>query len=134
MEKVHKTKGMIIGIYLIHLFLFIIFSYFMITNISEWINIFIKLKIPTKVSYYNHIYITLYYIIFSTYSLLRALNICKNKIVGILMIIVAHLFALLGLYIYIDFKSYTENISITVGLIISLNAIYRKVNLSKLQA
>ncbi len=130
MKKINKTKGIIIGIYLLHLLLFTILSYFMITNINNWINNFIKLKIPTNVSCYNHIYITLYYIIFSTYSMLKALNIYINKIVGILIIIVAHLFVLLDLYIYLDFRSYTENIFITVGLIASMNAIYRKIHIS----
>lgn len=130
MKKINKTKGIIIIIYLVHLFLFIILSFIVVANLINWINIYIKLKIPTNVSYYNHIYIILYYIILSTYYMVKAFNIYINKRVGILIQIVGYLFALIGLYIYCDFKSFVDILIITSGLIISVNAIYRKINIS----
>lgn len=128
MKKINKTKGIIITIYLLHLFLFIILSNIMKTNISNWINIFSKLKVTTNISYYNHIHIIIYYIILSTYYMVKALNIYINKKVGILVQIVGYLFALIGLYIYCDFKSFVDILLITSGLIISINAIYKKIN------
>lgn len=128
MGNINKTKRKIIIIYLIHLFLFIVLSCLTLTNLIDWINISKKLGIDTNVSHYNHIYMILYYIILSTYYMVKALNVRINKQAGVLIQIAGYLFALTGLYIYHSFKSFVDIIVIVNGLIISINAIYKKIN------
>lgn len=76
---------------------------------------------------------TIYYIILSTYFMVKALNIYINKKVGILIQIVGYLFAVIGLYLYYHFRSFVEILLITNGLIISINAIYKKINISSVK-
>lgn len=133
MKKMNKTKGIIILIYLFHLFLFVILSYIAEKNIIEWIDILAKLKIPSTVSFYNHIYMIIYYIILSTYYMVKALDLNINKKVGILIQIVGYLFAVIGIYLYYHFESFVEILLITTGLIISINAIYKKINVSSVR-
>lgn len=132
MEKNNKTRVAIIIIYLIyliHLLLFIIISYFTNRNILSWIRIYQKLEIDSCIDYYNHIYIILYYTILSTYYMFKALNLYVNKKLGILIKIIGYLFAIIALYIYYTLRPFVDILIITNGLLISISAIYRKINL-----
>lgn len=132
MEKINKTRWKIIIIYLTHLLLFIIFSYFTNRSILSWIRIYAKLKINSSVDYYNHIYIILCYTILSTYNMFKALNFHINKKLGILIQIVGYLFAIIALYIYFSLRSFVDTLVITNALLVSISAIYRKINLSEI--
>lgn len=126
MEQVHKTKAKIVGLYLLFLFLFLIISHVMVIDVNNWIDSFLEQGKPLRISYYNHIYVILFYIILSTYYMLKALNIYINKKVAILIELVGYLFGLIGLYKFWCLRGFLSGMMVINGFVLGLDEIYKK--------
>ncbi len=130
MKNINKTKMFILSIYLIHLFLYICMSYIIYINISNWNMVFQKLKLNSNIIQYNHLYISIFYIILSTYFMFKSLNFSIHKIIKILVYAISYSFAFIALYKYYSNKEFISILLIANGLILSLNMLYKKINIS----
>lgn len=128
MNKINKTRMIIVVIYLLHLIFYVFMSYITEINISNWINIVHKLKINTNITPYNHIYISIYYFILSTHLMFEFLNLCINKKVKILVYATGYVFAFISLYNYYNIKDFISLFLVANGLILSLRTLYKKIN------
>ncbi len=123
MENIKKTKMFIIATYLIHLIFYVGMSYITLINMSNWNIVFQKLKISSNIGQYNHLYISIYYLILSTYFMFRALDFSIHKLIKILIYTISFAFAFIALYKYYSITEFINILLIANGLIISLNYI-----------
>ncbi|HSH36882.1 MAG TPA: hypothetical protein VK998_11610 [Schnuerera sp.] len=129
MKKIHKIIFLIIGIYLIHLLIYIGMVHIINTNITTWANAVKKLKINSNIDSYTHVYIHIYYFGLSTYFMLKSLKIPIGKIPKIIIFIITYAFIFMGLYKYYEIKYFIQMLLIANGLLITLNMLYKKINI-----
>ncbi|AET67397.1 hypothetical protein Desor_1758 [Desulfosporosinus orientis DSM 765] len=130
MKNVNKATMSIIAIYLIHLLIYIGMSYITLMNMSHWNLVFLKLKINSNIDQYNHLYISVFYLILSTYLMLNSLNFSMHKLITILVYTISYAFAFFALYKYYSIKEFIDILLIANGLVLSLNVLFKKINKS----
>src|SRR5665648_243487 len=99
-----KTIKSIIAIYLIHLFFYIGMSYIILTNMSTWNRVVQKLNINSNIDQYNHLYISVFYFILSTYLMLESLDFSIHKLIKILVYTISFAFLFIALYKYCNYS------------------------------
>src|SRR5665648_950969 len=125
-----KTIKSIIAIYLIHLFFYIGMSYIILTNMSTWNRVVQKLNINSNIDQYNHLYISFFYFILSTYLMLESLDFSIHKLIKILVYTISFAFLFIALYKYYSINQFIDIYVIANGLLISLKYIMQKINKS----
>lgn len=128
MKKINKTI-IIIAIYLIHLFFYVGMSFITFINMSNWDIVLKKFNIHSNISQYNHLYISIFYIILSTYFMFKSLNFHFKKMVKVLIYTTSYAFVFIAIYKYYSIKHFVRILLIAIGLILSLNALYKKINI-----
>ncbi|MFT5875645.1 MAG: heme/copper-type cytochrome/quinol oxidase subunit 3 [Clostridium sp.] len=131
MKNKNKTIMFIFSIYLIHLFFYIFMSYITFINMSTSNRVWQKLKLNSNIIEYNHLYISAFYLILSTYLMCKALNFSIHKLIKILIYTISYAFVFIAAYKYYSSKEFVNILLIANGLIISLNLLYKKINISK---
>ncbi|WP_026895343.1 hypothetical protein [Clostridiisalibacter paucivorans] len=129
MKKVNKTILLIASIYVIHLLVYIGMVHVIDINIRDWTNVVEKLKINSNIDSYTHLYVHIYFFVLSIYFLLKSLNISINRGPKIIIFAVAYAFIFIGLYKYYDIKYFIQMLLIASGLILTLNMLYKKINI-----
>lgn len=109
---------------MISLILYAAISYIFILNITSWANIYNKLNIISDIGNYNHLYLSMYYIIFSTCLMFENLNF-HNKKKNIIKSI-AYVFMCISIYKYHMIKIFIKMLLITNVLILSFYNLYKK--------
>jgi len=130
MKNVNKTRMLIILIYLLHLLVYLGALYVSSLNIANWNRAFYKLKMYSNIIQFNHIYVSLFYYILTTSFFFKSLNLYKNKLITILAYISSFAFAIIAIYMYRSSKDALGIFMIANGITLSLNAFYKKINLS----
>jgi|SRR5665648_349237 len=125
-----KTIKSIIAIYLIHLFFYIGMSYIILTNMSTWNRVVQKLNINSNIDQYNHLYISVFYFILSTYLMLESLDFSIHKLIKILVYTISFAFLFIALYKYYSINQFIDIYVIANGLLLSLKYIMQKINKS----
>lgn len=120
----------IVAIYLTHLCFYIGMSYIILMNMSNWNIVFQKLKINSNIDQYNHLYISVFYLILSTYLMLNSLNFSIHKLIKILVYTISYAFAFIALFKYYTIKEFIDILLIANALVLSLYIFCKKINKS----
>lgn len=127
METINKNKAKVVVIYVIHLAVFLWISTLMIKEMTIVENALAKLDKNYIVTSYNHVYLSLFYCILSTYYLVKNLNLKINKILKVLVYMFSLLFFFIALFKYYSLYNFVKIVIVSNGLLISINQISRRI-------
>ncbi|WP_018250277.1 hypothetical protein [Orenia marismortui] len=125
--KKNKKTILVISMYLFSLSIYIGMSYITHINMMEQKIVFNKLNIPSKIESYNHIYLSLYFIILSIFFMIKSLKLFSiPKIIDIFVFIIAFIFVVIAVYKFYTINAFVEMLLIANGLVLMLNFIYKR--------
>lgn len=124
-NNINKKKFFIVAIYLIHLIFYTTISYLMINEMLTLEMALQKFDTNRPIINYNHTYISIYYIVLSTYFMVKTLNCNIYKIARILIYGFSLIIFFIALYKYYKVYNFVQMTIVFNGLLISLNYIYK---------
>jgi len=128
MEGIRKKKKIwVIAIYILHFIVYFLISNLMINDMLEFEKALQKFDVNYTLIPYNHIYISIFYFILSTYYTLSNLNFKFSKKINFVIYISAFIFFFIALYKYYTLNDFIKMSVIFNGLLVSLNLICRKI-------
>ncbi len=127
MKNIVKKKTWLIYTYILHFIIYFIISKLMINEILTFEKSLQKFDINYVSKIYNHIYISMFYFILSTYYTLIHLDFKISKKIKILVYTSAFIFFFIALYKYYTIYDFGKMAVIFNGLLISLNLIDKKI-------
>ncbi|PRX16925.1 hypothetical protein BX659_1606 [Orenia metallireducens] len=126
MKNRQKTI-LIILIYLFSLSIYIGMSYLTHINMMEHKRIFNKLNIPSRIDSYNQIYLSLYFVILSTFFMIKSLKLFSiPKIIDIVVFIIAYTSIGIAIYKFYTINEFIDMLLIANGLVLMLNFIHKR--------
>ncbi len=127
MKNIIKKKMWVICTYILHFIIYFIISNLMINEMLTFEKSLQKLDINYISKTYNHIYISMFYFILSTYYTLINLDFNIPKKIKFLVYISAVIFFFIALYKYYSLYDFAKMAVIFNGLLISLNIVCKKI-------
>lgn len=133
-----KRIILIFFLYFIHLVLYVIILNFAIEKMTILVDNLERLNKDFNLSdyhalylmkNYNHIYLTIYYLILSTYFIIKSLGIYIPKLIGFSILVTGFIFAIVAIYLYYSVTDFVNMYLLVNGLILSLNMFYKRINL-----
>lgn len=124
MNNINKKIFYIVVIYSIHLIFYTIISCLMINEMLTLEIALQKFDVNRPIIEYNHIYISIYYIVLSTYFMVKTLNCNIYKVTKIIIYGFSLIIFFIALYKYYKVYNFVQMTLVFNGLLISLNCIY----------
>lgn len=102
-------------------------SYLTHINMMEHKRIFNKLNIPSRIDSYNQIYLSLYFVILSTFFMIKSLKLFSiPKIIDIVVFIIAYTSIGIAIYKFYTINEFIDMLLIANGLVLMLNFIHKR--------
>ena len=128
MEGINKKKANVIIIYILHLAVYFLISIWMINKMTIFENNLKRLDKDYILTSYNHIYLSLFYLILSTYFTLENFDFNIGKITKTLVYIISLFFFFISLFKYSSLYNFINMVKVCTGLLISINLINRNIS------